>query len=115
MHKQLLIIWVIILWCLGLKAQQDTLTLDQIEVRSSTIRNQDIGSISNQWTTTTINTLAQQSLPNLLASQTGTYIKNYGPGGLATSSIRGGSASHTILLWNGMPIQSPMLGQLDLV
>lgn len=35
-------------------------------------------------------------------------------GSLATSSIRGGNAGHTLVLWNGLPIQSPMLGLLDL-
>lgn len=45
---------------------------------------------------------------------TNTYIKNYGNGSLATLSIRGGSAGQSLVLWNGLPLHSPMLGLLDL-
>ena len=51
---------------------------------------------------------------DLLTSQTGTFIKSYGLGSLATSSIRGGGGGHTAVLWNNFSIQSPMLGLLDL-
>ncbi|MCB0596381.1 MAG: TonB-dependent receptor plug domain-containing protein [Lewinellaceae bacterium] len=36
------------------------------------------------------------------------------PGGPATTSIRGGSAGQATVLWNGLPLQSPLLGELDL-
>ncbi len=42
------------------------------------------------------------------------YIKNYGAGGTATSSLRGTGASGTQVTWNGMIIDNPMLGQSDL-
>ena len=42
------------------------------------------------------------------------YIKNYGPGQLATLSLRGTSAQHTAVLWNGLNIALPTLGQNDL-
>ncbi|MEL6945440.1 MAG: TonB-dependent receptor, partial [Bacteroidota bacterium] len=51
---------------------------------------------------------------DLLQQESNTFIKSYGLGSLATSSIRGGSAGHTLVLWNGLPLQSPMLGLLDL-
>jgi vitamin B12 transporter len=53
-------------------------------------------------------------LDRLLAGDAGLYIKSYGPGMLTTLSMRGGSASHTALLWNGLPLESPMNGQSDL-
>jgi vitamin B12 transporter len=53
-------------------------------------------------------------LDQLFSRQTGSFIKAYGPGMLATSSMRGGSASHTSMLWNGFNLHSPMSGQLDL-
>jgi vitamin B12 transporter len=55
-----------------------------------------------------------QSIADLLSNNSTVYIKNYGPGSLASSSIRGGNASQTALLWNGFNIQNPMLGQSDL-
>ena len=54
-----------------------------------------------------------RNLSDLLAENTTLFIKTYGQGGLATSSIRGAGASHTMVAWNGININSPMLGQLD--
>lgn len=54
------------------------------------------------------------SLAELLSNQSTTHVKSYGNGNLATTSLRGGNASHTALLWNGFNIQNPMLGQTDL-
>ncbi len=54
-----------------------------------------------------------RNLSELLAENTHLFIKTYGQGGLATSSIRGAGASHTMVTWNGININSPMLGQLD--
>ena len=55
-----------------------------------------------------------QKLSNFLDKQTGAFVKQYGLGGLATLSNRGGTASQTQVLWEGMSIQNPMLGQTDL-
>lgn len=54
------------------------------------------------------------SLSELLSSQSAIYIKAYGNGNIATSSMRGGNASQTAILWNGFNIQNSMLGQTDL-
>ena len=53
------------------------------------------------------------NLADLLAAETSVFIKSYGQGSLATSSFRGGSAAHTAVLWNGIPINSPTTGQVD--
>ncbi|MBK6902881.1 MAG: TonB-dependent receptor [Saprospirales bacterium] len=42
------------------------------------------------------------------------YVKSYGPGQLASLSLRGAGASHTALIWHGFNLQNPMHGQLDL-
>lgn len=54
-----------------------------------------------------------QDLDVLLAQEGQLYIKDYGPSNISTSSMRGGSASHTALLWEGFNLESPMLGQVD--
>jgi vitamin B12 transporter len=51
---------------------------------------------------------------DVLGARLGLYIKNYGPGQLATLSLRGTSAQHTAVLWNGLNIALPTLGQNDL-
>ncbi|SFC82936.1 iron complex outermembrane recepter protein [Flexibacter flexilis DSM 6793] len=55
-----------------------------------------------------------QTLADLLTYKTPVFIKNYGIGGLASPSFRGTASHHTQLLWNGLPINSPLLGSVDL-
>ena len=54
------------------------------------------------------------TLGKTLAQYSPIFIKSYGVGQLTSSSIRGGSAAHTTLKWNGISIQNPMLGQVNL-
>lgn len=54
------------------------------------------------------------TLGELLALKTPIFVKNYGAGGAATPSFRGTGASHTQVFWNGIHLNSPMLGQVDL-
>ena len=53
------------------------------------------------------------SLSELLSENTPVYIKNHGRGALATASFRGTAPSHTQVNWNGININSPMLGMVD--
>lgn len=53
-----------------------------------------------------------QSLANI-GDQTTVYFKNYGSQQLSTISLRGTSASHTSVIWNGITVNSPTLGQTD--
>ena len=54
------------------------------------------------------------SVAETLQRQTSLFVKSYGSGTLATPSLRGTAASHTALLWNGLPLQSTMNGLSDL-
>ncbi len=54
------------------------------------------------------------SLAEVLAQNSNIFVKSYGRGSLSTPSLRGTSASHTKVLWNGMEINSPLLGSVDL-
>ncbi len=54
-----------------------------------------------------------KSLAELLTENSNIFIKSYGQGSLATASIRGSGASHTQVLWNGISLNNPMLGQTD--
>jgi len=53
------------------------------------------------------------SVSDLLSENTSIYIKNHGRGALATASFRGTAASHTLVSWNGISINSPMAGMVD--
>ena len=52
-------------------------------------------------------------LSDILNYQTAVFVKNYAPGSISSTSIRGGNAQQTMVLWNGVSINHPMLGQAD--
>ncbi len=53
-------------------------------------------------------------MSDLLNDNSAAYLKNYGPGELSIISLRGGSAYHTTILWNGFSLANPMHGLTDL-
>lgn len=50
----------------------------------------------------------------ILSEHSGIYLKNYGIGQLSSISINGSSAAQTDILWNGVKLNSPTTGQIDL-
>jgi len=67
-----------------------------------------------QLDTSPVALLTASSLSDKLSRESGIFVKSYGSSGIATLSMRGLGAAHTLLLWNGMPVNSPMLGLCDL-
>jgi iron complex outermembrane receptor protein len=61
-----------------------------------------------------LNSYTNKNLSDVLSENIGIYIKSYGTGGVASVSFRGTGASQTLIDWNGIKINSPMLGQADL-
>jgi iron complex outermembrane receptor protein len=101
---------------LMLSAQQwDSLfQLDPVEVSDSRLQSFSPGSHITTIDSSLIQLSTNNNLAEVLSNNSQIYIKNYGPGRLATSAIRGAGASHTTVLWNGFNIQNSMLGQVDL-
>jgi vitamin B12 transporter len=60
-----------------------------------------------------ISLFQRSRLANFLQSEGPLSIKTYGTG-LASLSIRGMSSNHTAILWNGINLQNPLNGGLDL-
>lgn len=106
--------WLPALAVQGQVAADSVQALPVVLINAAQIRQQAIGSPGQQWSGADLDKRAAGHVADLLAAETGVYIKQYGPGTLATSSVRGAGAGHTLVLWNGLPIQSPMLGLLDL-
>jgi len=99
---------------LWLNGQIDSVLIPTIEITATQkLKSAHVGSQGQQWKTKHLQTLPSNNLAELLSSEAGVFVKNYGTGSLSTTSIRGGSAGHTLVLWNGVPLQSPMLGLLD--
>ena len=53
------------------------------------------------------------SLADFLARESPVFFKRYGGGMLSSISLRGTGASHTAVMWNGVNINMPTLGQTD--
>lgn len=93
---------------------KDTVQLNEVSVTdyrrqktSGNFTGQKIDSI------TKINFITS-SVSQLLLQQNGALVKAYGPGNIASLGIRGSTASQTAVLWNGININNPMLGQADI-
>ncbi len=108
-----------ILLCTTLHAQSTanktdtTYLLKVIEITAAPIRQQTTGERIEVWQRDDIQGYTSNHLGDILSMQSGVFVKSYGLGSSATTSMRGGSAGHTQVIWNGLPIQNPMLGQLD--
>ena len=53
-------------------------------------------------------------LSDALSQESSVFIKQYGPGNLASISVRGTSSSQNQVFWNGIPMSSVTLGQVNL-
>lgn len=110
--------WVIVLVCISsfsLKAG-DSLSirkLQTVEVSTSRLLWSQLGKRIIKFDSLILPHYQYQSLSDILSAQSPVFIKSYGPGALASSSLRGGNASQTAILWNGFNINHPMLGQSD--
>ena len=58
--------------------------------------------------------LSLNNLSTNLQENTSIFLREYGYGMLSSISLRGTSASHTQVVWNGIPINSILNGQTDL-
>ena len=100
---------------LMLGAQQDTaVSLSPVTIGATSLRDRMPGERVSRFDSAQLVQSAGMDVGALLAMQGNLYIKSYGLGSLATSSMRGGSAGQTAITWNGIPLQSPMLGLTDL-
>lgn len=87
--------------------------LKQVDVKGSRIAYPD-KIISHQVLDTTL--AAKILAPDVAAQLTresGVFVKSYGQGGVSTVTSSGMGAAHTALLWNGIKLNSPMLGLYD--
>lgn len=57
---------------------------------------------------------SKTTLADALREESSLYLRDYGNQQLSSISFRGTSASHTQVLWHGLPVNSPALGQSDL-
>lgn len=93
---------------------QDTIMLQSVEIKAVAIKSDRLETtMGRRMDTSVINRLSSVPMSQLLIQHSPVFIKTYGPGGIATASFRGTTASHTLVLWNGFQLNAPSLGQVD--
>lgn len=114
------IAWFLLCIFLSLPAHsetpQDTLYLQEVTVHGDRIYEprsvqplqiQKIDSLS-------IRMSGAVTLADLLERQAGVYVSNYGPAGINSVSQRGMPSRHTQVMWNGISLNSQVVGSCDL-
>jgi len=91
----------------------DTLRIKTIEVFTNKIVKEEAGKTITKIDSLSMIKALTSSLSELIAQNTTIFIKDYGRGAMATASFRGTAPSHTQVIWNGINLNSPMLGMVD--
>ncbi|WP_025762776.1 TonB-dependent receptor plug domain-containing protein [Dyadobacter tibetensis] len=107
-------IWLPVLLLSGRAlAQTDSLLLEPLLVKGFGAQHYMAGLKVQRLDSASLAQYGFQNLVDLLGAQSNLAFRNYGPGQLSTVSFRGTSANHTAVLWNGLNINAPSLGQTD--
>ena len=93
------------IFCITNSYAQDSIAvfkLNKIEVVAPK-ENYSIGVSVQKIDSISMQNFQNSSLADVLSNSSNVFIKNYGPGNLATSSLRGGTAQQTAVfdLWDG--------------
>jgi len=104
---------VIILLLTGVSGySQDTISISGVTVQAARIKEMS-GYKQTRIDSLIMKEYSTNSFSDMLSRHSPVFIKSYGQGALATASFRGTNASHTKVRWNGVEINSSMLGQTD--
>lgn len=91
----------------------ETISLKEVVIRAVPYAEYGVGLRVQQLDSNFVRGNPTSSLGDLLQQHTDAYIKAYGSGMLQSISLRGTAAGHTAVLWNGVNIASPTLGETD--
>ncbi|XOV93169.1 MAG: TonB-dependent receptor [Bacteroidota bacterium] len=100
---------VFIGYSLLLRAQEDTVKLSEVKIYGDPIHLFTIGQSIEKISIKD----SDISLSDALSRNGGLYLRSYGNHQLSTITLRGTSANQTNVLWHGIPVNYPTLGQMD--
>jgi iron complex outermembrane receptor protein len=89
----------------------DTINLPEVKLEQSRLRTHSIATQMEIFTPVELGNFPSQNLADFLSLNSALYFRQYGA--LATPSFRGTSSSHTLVLWNGIPLNSVANGLMD--
>ena len=91
----------------------DSLVYPEVTISDYRI-SEAIGSSVSETDTLLYKLLQSKGLTQVLETESFISTRSYNPGGTAIFSVRGSGPQHTQVVWEGIPINDPMLGQTDL-
>ena len=107
--------WLCVLFssmlCLQMQAQE-VVHLEDVQVVAHR-RLKDVGVEMTKLDTVVLHENISLSMADILSKHSTAFVKSYGRATESLVEFRGTSPSHTQVTWNGMRINSPMLGTLD--
>jgi outer membrane cobalamin receptor len=112
------IIYIVLFFSLPLHGQisltDDTIKIKEVVISGNKFISDHLGYKKTTIDSSILFNYSSGNLSVMLSENTDIFIKSYGMGGIATPAFRGTGAGHTLIDWNGIDINSPMLGQSDL-
>ena len=93
--------------------QDSVIQLEAVEVQSNSLEETAAGFEVQKLDSLAMSSYQTSDLGRLLSYRTPIFLKFYSISGLASPSFRGTSAGHTQVFWEGIPLNSPTLGQVD--
>jgi iron complex outermembrane receptor protein len=105
----------LVLVCFFCFSQQkgDTLLLNEINITDYRIKKSAENFAQVKIDSVLQSAFLTSNMAQLLIQQNATLVKAYGPGNITSLGIRGSTAQQTAVIWNGMNINNPTLGQAD--
>ena len=91
----------------------DSIVYPEVQIEAQRI-SEAIGSSVSETDTLLYKLLQSKGLTQVLEVESFISTRSYQPGGTAIFSVRGSGPQHTQVVWEGVPINDPMLGLTDL-
>ncbi len=88
--------------------------LDEVVIASTRIQIHSVGYRMEKVDSFAIASSAPANLAEILIRNSNAHVRSYGPNGLSAPNLRGSGNSHTSIIWNGINLQSPTSGELDI-
>ena len=96
-------------------AQNDSVPLlREVDIQGKRFNNSRTVVNTDTTETSPVISLSAGNIAAQLDREANVFVRNYGPGSMSLLSTRGTNTSQTALLWNGLQLQSAMLGMYDL-
>lgn len=112
----LYLLYILILMSIRLKAddiEKDTVFLKGVTIHGKYYERFGVGSDIRKTDSLTLAEFRNFNLNDLIRAEAPASFKSYGNGMLSTISFRGTGPGHTAVVWNGINVNQPTVGQTD--